>query len=196
MGGLSDALGGAPLGALRPGLVPRLIPITHPRDTLMDQADVRTTQLPSRPTREMVSRRTRVMLRVLIIVFDVMLVLLLIRVAQGELSWWQMALGLVVGAGIGVLLGRINRGWWDQATGTVVSQMDVLGVVLLLVYLIFTFSRSRIADAWVDDAHAAAGVALALGAGAIAGRILYLLRGIGNAFEVAGLAARPCDDQR
>ncbi|HEV2527064.1 MAG TPA: hypothetical protein VGT61_01220 [Thermomicrobiales bacterium] len=153
----------------------------------MSDADARTTQLPVRPTRESVSRRTRLLLRILFIVFVVMLAVLAVRLVQGELAWWQMGIGLAAGAVVGIALGRMNRVRWDQATGSVVSQMDMVGVSLLLVYLAFTFSRSRIAAAWVDDAHAAAGVALALGAGSIAGRVLYLLRGISNALEVAGL---------
>ena len=48
--------------------------------------------------------------------------------------------------------------------------MDLLGGVLLVLYLVFAFSRGRIVGTWIDDAHTASAVALALGAGSISGR--------------------------
>ena len=150
-------------------------------------ADVRTTRIPDRPTADLVSNRTRFQLRLLLAILAVMLVIVVVRIVQGELELWQMAVALLIGTVIGIALGRINRVSWDQSTGGVVSQMDLLGVAMLVIYIGFALSRNRIVGTWVDDAHTVSAIGLALNAGTIAGRILYLLRGIRNAFRVAGL---------
>ena len=121
-----------------------------------------------------------------------MIAILVYHVIEYRVGVWLVVAGLVVGAVIGVLLGRINRVSWDRSTGTVVTEMDLLGGMLLVIYLGFTFSRGRIIGAWIDDAHTASAIALALGAGSISGRILYLLRGIRNTLTVARLL--PCRD--
>ncbi len=150
-------------------------------------ADVRMIRIPDRPTADLVSNRTRFQLRLLLAILVVILVIVIVRIAQGELDLWQMAVALLIGTVIGIALGRINRVSWDQSTGSVVSQMDLLGAAMLVVYVGFALSRNRIVGTWVDDAHTVTAIGLALSAGTIAGRILYLLRGVRNALRVAGL---------
>ena len=80
-----------------------------------------------------------------------------------------------------------DRVSWDQSTGSVVSRMDMLGAAMLVVSIGFALSRNRIVGTWVDDGHTVRAIGLTLSAGTIAGRILYPLRAIRNAFRVAGL---------
>lgn len=98
-----------------------------------------------------------------------------------------MAVPLLAGAVVGVALGRINRVSWDQSTGSVVSRMDLLGGLFLVLCMGFALPRDRIVGQWVEDAHTASAIGLALSVRSIAGRIRSLLRGIRNALRVAWL---------
>lgn len=149
-----------------------------------------TTNLPAAPGTGIISNKTRRLLRLLLIIALVMFVVVIVHVIMYRLTVWPIAGGLIVGAIVGVLLGRINRVSWDESSGSVVTQMDLFGAVLLVLYLVFAFSRGRVVGTWIDDAHTVSAVALALGAGSISGHVLHLLRGIRNTLVVAGILPR------
>lgn len=54
-----------------------------------------------------------------------------------------------------------------------------------MLYTGFAVVRNRVVAQWVDDAHTVSAIDLALGAGSIIGRVLFLLHGVRNALRVA-----------
>ncbi len=63
---------------------------------------------------------------------------------------------------------------WDAETSQAVTHMDRLGIIILIAYLIFAFSRSWIFSHWFHG-YGLTAFSLSIGAGGMLGR-LYTMR--------------------
>ncbi|MBP2706104.1 hypothetical protein JOL79_20045 [Microbispora sp. RL4-1S] len=60
--------------------------------------------------------------------------------------------GVAAGASVGVVASRMTRLEWVRLEQRVECRMDVVGVVVLLAYIVFSLFRSRIVGLWVPAA--------------------------------------------
>ncbi len=140
--------------------------------------------------RELISPKIRVQTRLFFLIAAGMLITLIVRVAQGEISVpWAIA-SLVAGGIIGRLAGRSSLLSWDTETSTVVSRMDLLGGIVLLLYLGFVFGKGRIVGHWIHDAHLVAAIGFGLTAGAMLSRVAGTVSQVRELLHQAGFIDR------
>jgi hypothetical protein len=134
-----------------------------------------------------VDRAILLRLRVYAVVFAVVLVIAAAEVAlRDSHPWWQAGVGLVLGVGVGILASRTVHLRWDDFEQRVVGRLDAVGVVVLLLYVVFSLTRSRLVGQWVDG-DAVAPVSLSVLAGAMLGQVLGVRRGVRRLMSSLGL---------
>jgi hypothetical protein len=124
------------------------------------------------------SPKLRWQLRLFYLIALVMLAITGYRVVRGEITPLLALLFLALGIGIGALVSRTSRLDWDAATGTIVSQIDLLGGVILALYLLFALAKGRLIGLWVADAQQVSILGLDLTAGVMVGRVVFTGGGI------------------
>lgn len=103
-------------------------------------------------------------------------------VLMNELTWWLAILAVLIGLGLGYMLGRAGRIRWHETEEKVVSEIDVIGIVAIVLYVLL-----RIGGAWIFG-HFLSGLALstftlALLGGALLGRFLGTQHSIKNVLD-------------
>lgn len=119
-----------------------------------------------------------------------MLAVLVYDVLSGQVRPLFALFALLLGVVLGWVFGSAASFGWDEETSRVVSRTGWFGTVVLVAYLVFAVLRTRLVDVWVDDATQVAGVSLALGLGALVGRVLALGSGMRKVWK-AWLAQAP-----
>ena len=125
-----------------------------------------------------VSSKLRSQLRLFYAIALVLLGVVVVRTARGEVPWWWPLPALAAGVALGHVVARVNVLHREEETGTIVGRTDAFGGVILALYLAFSVVKGRLIGAWVHDAHQAAVLGLALSAGVMLGRIRATIGGI------------------
>ena len=89
------------------------------------------------------------------------------------MAFGRILLGLVVG----IIVSRMYRLSWDEEAGQVISNMDWIGVIILVFYIIFILTRTLLVGYWVQGAPYFA-IILTITAGVMIGRVLGTRQGI------------------
>lgn len=84
-------------------------------------------------------------------IFVVMLVVVIIDLAQGEIGIWLALIGLAGGLLIGLAVSRMFLVTWDTSTSQVTSQVDLLGAVIIGLYIVFAILRRWLFGHWLPD---------------------------------------------
>lgn len=109
----------------------------------------------------------------LIFYFCVLCIALAIAIYHILQDWVNVffpAIGLFLGIVIGVYLSRIHKITWDKRAKKVISQMDTIGILMFIVYVVFTIYREQIIDQFIHG-PAVVAVSFSLLAGIMYGRI-------------------------
>ena len=128
-----------------------------------------------RPRASLVDPRVRRRLAIRFVLSLILVGVLVVRVAHGDVAGSWAALAILAGIGLGLLFGRTTKLGWDAASATVSGNIDAVGAVILLLHLAFIAVKGRLVGAWVDNATAAAAIGLSLTAGALVGQTLFPL---------------------
>ena len=118
-------------------------------------------------------RRLRIYLVEMLAVF----VAIGIEAAAGRFGLAFALLGVAIGFAVGVIVSRRFHLSWDEETNSVIARVDWIGVILLVGYLIFVFTKSYFLGAYVQGAALFA-LLLGITAGSMLGRILATRHGI------------------
>lgn len=134
--------------------------------------------------RQRVDRPIRLRVAIYSVIFLVMAVLVVVDVVRvGGRAVLPVVLCLVGGIAVGLVVSRMFRLGWDEVSGRVVGRIDVVGVVILVLYVAFSIFRSRLVGLWVDVP--VAGVAsLAVLAGVMAGQAVGTRNGVIRVFRI------------
>jgi hypothetical protein len=108
-----------------------------------------------------------------------------IEVLRQNLGIGLIFVGTLTGFLIGIILSRMYRLAWDQETTKVVSQFDLIGRIILAVYILFMVGRNWILGYWVP-ASDLTGFILCFTAGTMIGRVGGTRRGIRLMLQVLG----------
>lgn len=133
--------------------------------------------------------QTKVRLQVMLFaaVAVVMLAILIYRVARGEVDVGQAALALAVGLALGAVGARIFRLEWNESTQTVVSHLDVLGAVILVLYILINVLKVRVIESWGYEQEIASTLGLGVSGGAMLGRVIFTVRGVRSVLAAIGI---------
>ncbi len=116
-------------------------------------------------------------LRIYLGIMAIMLVVIISEIILGNFSIaWALG-GILVGLGVGVLISRMYRLSWDEETNNVIGRIDWIGAIILIIYLIFVFSRTYYLSYWVQGTPLLA-LVFSITAGTMLGRVMSTEHGI------------------
>ncbi len=146
--------------------------------------DIRRTK--ARRIRTNASRRLRINLRLLSIVCLVLIVITAYNVIVTQAVFWQVMLAIIIGLAAGVISTRMYKITWSHHEAQVIGRMDVYGVVVLILFILFELNRSNIAALFVSGEQVGT-IALVLMTSALYGRILGTAKRILRILEQEGI---------
>lgn len=91
-----------------------------------------------------------------------------------------IVLGIMGGFVIGSVVGRYSNIHWHEETSKVVSKIDKISIIILILYITFSFSKKWFFGHWIHG-PALSALSFSIAAGVMAGRILTIrkqIRGI------------------
>ena len=139
-----------------------------------------------RPVRQHVDHRLRVRLRVFLIIWLILASVIAVDVLQQKFDIGLAFVGFLVGFLVGLFLSRMYRLDWNLETTKVVSQLDLIGRIILAAYVLFMVGRNWILGYWVP-ASDLMGFVLCFTAGTMIGRVGATRRGIGLVLYAVGV---------
>ncbi len=128
--------------------------------------------------RALLSPKLRRQLRIFYLIALVLLAITLYRVVRGEVAAGPALFALALGVALGAVVSRVYRLGWDEETRTIVGEIDIVGGVILTLYLVFALTKGRLIGQWVVDAHEASVLGLGLTGGVMLGRVIFTSGGI------------------
>jgi hypothetical protein len=129
------------------------------------------------PVRQHVDHRLRVRLRVFLIVWLILASIIAVNVLRQNLNMGLAFAGFLTGFLTGLFLSRMYRLDWSEETTKVVSQLDLIGRIILAAYVLFMVGRDWIFGHWVQ-ASDLMGLIMCFTAGTMIGRVGATRRGI------------------
>ena len=139
------------------------------------------------PVRQHVDHRLRVRLRIFLIVWLILVSGVTIDVLRHKFDISLVLVGSLTGILIGLVLSRMYRLDWDRETTKVVSRFDVVGRIILCVYILFMVGRDWILGFWIQASDLMAFI-LCFTAGTMIGRVAGTRRGIRRILQALGVA--------
>jgi hypothetical protein len=130
-----------------------------------------------RPVRQHVDHRLRVRLRAFLTVWLLLIGVVGIEVIRQNFDVGLFLVASISGFLVGIFLSRIYRLDWSEETTKVVSQLDLIGRIILAAYILFMFGRNWIFGHWVQ-ASDLMGFTLCFTAGTMIGRVGATRHGI------------------
>lgn len=87
--------------------------------------------------RQHIDAKMKIRLRIYSLIAIILLIFIAYEVSIGTITILLAILGIVVGLIIGSILGRVFRLDWDESNSRVTGYIDLIGAVLIILYLIF-----------------------------------------------------------
>jgi len=116
-------------------------------------------------------------LRIYFIVMIILLVIIIFEVFQGTFNILWPFLGILIGLVIGIIVSRMYNLGWEEESNNVVGNIDFIGAVILVCYLIFIFTKAQFLGYWVQG-NTLFAIILGITAGTMLGRVLGTKKGI------------------
>jgi len=79
--------------------------------------------------------RTRV--RIYLVIAVIIVCAIIYRLFIDQEDFWYALIAFVIGVVVGVLVSRMYKIWWDTDAQKVASRLDIYGIILLVVYIVF-----------------------------------------------------------
>jgi hypothetical protein len=140
----------------------------------------------ARHIRTKASKRLIINLRILSVVCVVLILVTGYNVVVSQAIFWQVALAVAIGLAAGVVSARMYKITWSKHEAQVIGRMDVYGVVVLALFIIFELNREHVARLFVSG-ESIGSIALVLVTAALYGRILGTSRQILRVLEKEGI---------
>ncbi len=112
----------------------------------------------------------------------IIVAVIIFEVIMGRFNLILALMGIILGIVVGIIVGRVYTLSWDEETNKVVSNIDGIGAVILVCYLIFVFTKTDFFSNWVQGNPLFA-VILGITAGTMLGRVLSTRKNIEKIFE-------------
>lgn len=141
------------------------------------------------PVAEYIDNRLIKRLRIYVSIMVIMLVVIIIEIFMGSFSIAWAIGGILVGLGVGVLISRMYRLSWDEDSNNVIGRIDWIGAVILVLYLIFVFSRTYYLSYWVQGTPLLA-LVFSITAGTMLGRVMSTEHGIKKILSALNLSGK------
>jgi hypothetical protein len=126
---------------------------------------------------EKIDRKLVMRLRIYLIVMITIFAVIVIEVVQGRIIIQWALVGILIGLLVGTIVTRMYNLSWDEESNTVVGKMDGIGIVILVGYLIWEFTKSYFLGYWVQGSILSA-ILLGITAGSMLARVVSNKRNI------------------
>jgi cytochrome c oxidase subunit IV len=117
------------------------------------------------------SKRLQMNLRILSVVYVVLLVVTLYELFESRAVFSQALIALIIGLFAGLVSARMYKISWNENEASVIGRIDIYGVVVLVLFIIFEFNKNYIAGL-IASGESVGSIALVLLTSALFGRIL------------------------
>lgn len=121
-------------------------------------------------------------IRIYVLIMLIIVAVIIFEVIMGRFNLILALMGIILGIVVGIIVGRVYTLSWDEETNKVVSNIDGIGAVILVCYLIFVFTKTDFFSNWVQGNPLFA-VILGITAGTMLGRVLSTRKNIEKIFE-------------
>ncbi|MBC7913889.1 MAG: hypothetical protein H7Y07_07180 [Pyrinomonadaceae bacterium] len=125
-------------------------------------------------------------LRRLAIVFIFITSIIFYDLFKGYINPLLAFAGIVSGILIGTLIGKFSNIYWHEETSKVISKWDKATIGILILYLLFSFSKRWIFGHWIKGASLTA-FSFSLACGIMAGRIISIRKQIREILRKQGI---------
>jgi hypothetical protein len=143
-----------------------------------------------RDIRQFVHRKLLFRLRRLAIIFLIIAVIVVYEVLQNYLAAYLAAAGFAMGVAIGLLVARrMHTISWDVETSKAITKMDRIGILILVLYLLFSIARHWIFSFWFHGSALGA-FTLSIAAGGMLGRFYTTRQAIRKILKAEGKLGR------
>jgi len=136
--------------------------------------------------RQHVDRRILIQLRIFTIIFLVMVGVVVADLLRNKLSLNLALVGILIGIVLGGVRSRMYCFSWDEQAMKVVARIDLIGGIILALYLAFMVGRNWLFEYWLQATTIAA-FGLAVSAGTMFGRVLGTSRGVQKILQAVGV---------
>lgn len=126
---------------------------------------------------EKIDRKLVMRLRIYLIVMITIFAVIVIEVVQGRFIIQWALVGILVGLLVGTIVTRMYNLSWDEESNTVIGKMDGIGIVILVGYLIWEFTKSDFLGYWVQGSILSA-IILGITVGSMLARLVSNKRSI------------------
>ena len=99
--------------------------------------------------RRFVHRKIQVRLRIYAVILFALLALIAYDVLAGVIGLALAAVGIALGVVVGLFVWRMFNIRWHEESGKIIAEMDLIGVVVLVAYLIFAILRNWLFSVWI-----------------------------------------------
>lgn len=89
---------------------------------------------------QLVGRSLRIQVRIFLVIFLITTAIMIERIIVNHVNSLWALLGFGVGIGLGAVLARSKPLMWDHSKQQVVSSNNLLGLIVILLYLVFIFT--------------------------------------------------------
>jgi hypothetical protein len=131
---------------------------------------------------EKIDHKLMMRLRIYLIVMFAILAVIVIEVIDGTFSIQWALIGILIGLVVGTIVTRMYNLSWDEESNSVIGEMDSIGIVILVGYLIWEFTKSNFLGYWVEGSILSA-IILGITAGSMFARVVSNKRNINQILE-------------
>lgn len=124
--------------------------------------------------------------RIFALIFLVMLALLIHDFILGIISFPFLLAGISLGLTLGILASRMFNLSWDKDSKKIISNLDNLGILILVFYILFSFFRNDLITFFVHGPMVGS-ISLATLTGSFFGQLVGMRNGIKGIFKAEGL---------
>ncbi len=122
-------------------------------------------------SQQYLDKRVLIRLRILFAIFILMVIIILYNILDHRIRFLLAFSGLLMGIGLGFLASRMIKVKWQEKNNKVITEMDGVGVIILILYILFEYNRNAIFGRWLEGATLTA-FGFSLLAGMLFGRFM------------------------
>jgi hypothetical protein len=135
------------------------------------------TSAKNKHARQFVERKLVLRLRIFFVVLILLLGIIIYEVSTGYIPLIKAMAGFSIGILTGVVFSRRKKIFWEEETSMVIARMDRIGIILLIIYIVYTIFRHKWLAYWFYG-HELTAFSFSLAAGTMAGRLFNMRRQI------------------
>lgn len=117
-----------------------------------------------------IDKKLKFRLRIYFAISIILLGIVLFEVLTGRVSIVLALIGLLVGTAVGIIAARMFLFSWDKDAKKVISRLDIVGGLILAVYIVTAIFRGRIIGHFVQGSYVT-GTSLSVVTGIMIGRV-------------------------